>query len=198
MAMLTASPRALVRLAALGLLGPLGALTLACSRGVVRDRSAVVATLFDTAGREVGTAVASSADGKGIALDVGVAGISPGEHGIHVHAIGACDRPTTVPYSSAGGHFNPTAKEHGRLNPKGWHAGDLPNIVVDSATGRGRMNTVVESITMQDGPTALLDADGSAIVVHANRDDERTDTGPAGPGNSGARVACGVFRRAQP
>ena len=134
----------------------------------------------------------------GVALDVRVAGISPGAHGIHIHAIGACDRPTTVAYSSAGGHFNPTAKQHGRLNPSGWHVGDLPNIVVDSATGRGSIKTVVESLTLQDGLTALLDADGSAIVVHANRDDERTDTGPAGPGNSGARVACGVFRVVPP
>jgi len=70
--------------------------------------------------------------------------------------------------------------------------------VVDSATGRGSIKTVVESLTLQDGLTALLDADGSAIVVHANRDDERTDTGPAGPGNSGARVACGVFRVVPP
>ena len=154
--------------------------------------------MFDTAGREVGTAFARSADGKGVALDVGVAGVSPGEHAVHVHAIGACDRPTPVPYSSAGGHFNPTTKEHGRLNPKGWHAGDLPNLVVDSTTGRGRMNVVADALTLREGLTALLDADGSALVVHANRDDERTDTGPAGPGNSGARVACGVFRLAPP
>jgi superoxide dismutase, Cu-Zn family len=174
------------------------AFTLACSPRAAHDRSAIVATMFDTAGREVGTASATSADGNGVALDVRVAGISPGAHGIHIHAIGACDRPTTVAYSSAGGHFNPTAKQHGRLNPSGWHVGDLPNIVVDSATGRGSMKTVVESLTLQDGLTALLDGDGSAIVVHANRDDERTDTGPAGPGNSGARVACGVFRVVPP
>jgi Cu-Zn family superoxide dismutase len=169
------------------------AFTLACSPRAAHDRSAIVATMFDTAGREVGTASATSADGNGVVLDVRVAGLSPGAHGIHIHAIGACDRPTTVAYSSAGGHFNPTAKQHGRLNPSGWHVGDLPNIVVDSATARGSMKTVVESLTLQDGLTALLDGDGSAIVVHANRDDERTDTGPAGPGNSGARVACGVF-----
>lgn len=174
------------------------AFTVACSPRAAHDRGAIVATMFDTAGREVGTASATSADGKGVALDVRVAGVSPGPHGIHIHAIGACDRPTTVAYSSAGGHFNPTTKQHGRLNPNGWHVGDLPNIVVDSATGRGSISTVVESLTLQDGLTALLDADGSAIVVHANRDDERTDTGPAGPGNSGARVACGVFRVVPP
>ena len=87
---------------------------------------------------------------------------------------------------------------HGRLNPEGWHGGDLPNILVDSTTRNGSLDAVAESLTMNSGSRALLDADGSAIIVHANRDDERTDTGPLGPGNSGPRIACGVLRAAPP
>jgi Cu-Zn family superoxide dismutase len=37
---------------------------------------------------------------------------------------------------------------------------------------------------------ALLDADGAAFVVHAGPDDLKTDPS----GNSGGRIACGVFR----
>jgi Cu-Zn family superoxide dismutase len=101
---------------------------------------------------------------------------------------------TTAAFSSAGGHFNPTSKQHGRLNPAGPHAGDLPNVVVD-ALGNGTLDVTAESLALTDGVAAILDADGSAVIVHANQDDERTDAGPSGPGNSGARVACGVIRR---
>jgi Cu-Zn family superoxide dismutase len=130
----------------------------------------------------------------GVRLRVTVNGLTPGAHGIHIHAVGTCDGSTTAAFSSAGGHFNPTSKQHGRQNPNGWHGGDLPNIVVD-ASGNGTLDATAESLTLDAGPAALLDADGSAVVVHANQDDERTDTGPSGPGNSGARIACGVIGR---
>ena len=54
---------------------------------------------------------------------------------------------------------------------------------------------MAETLTLDNSEATLFDADGSAIVVHANQDDERTDSGPAGPGNSGARIACGVIER---
>jgi Cu-Zn family superoxide dismutase len=152
------------------------------------------ASLVSGSGAVIGT-VRVFSEPTGVTLRIDANGLPPGIHGVHVHSVARCDAPD---FKSAGAHWNPTTKQHGRLNPNGWHIGDLPNIVVDSATGRGSMSTVVESLTLQDGLTALLDADGSAIVVHANRDDERTDTGPAGPGNSGARVACGVFRVVPP
>jgi Cu-Zn family superoxide dismutase len=138
--------------------------------------------------------VATAAPSGGVALTIRVTGLTPGAHGIHVHAVGTCDPAGATAFASAAGHFNPGSKQHGRMNPNGWHAGDLPNITVDAA-GQGSLVTVAESLTLDTAPAALLDADGSAIVVHANQDDERTDNGPAGPGNSGARIACGVIRR---
>jgi Cu-Zn family superoxide dismutase len=71
----------------------------------------------------------------------------------------------------------------------------LPNIVVD-ASGNGTLDATAASLTLDTGLAAIFDADGSAVVIHANQDDERTDAGPSGPGNSGARVACGIVRRA--
>ena len=168
-------------------------LTAACSHNTATESPAAIATLRDAGGRDVGSAEFRSAN-KGLAVRIRVSGLTAGSHGVHIHAIGTCDAATTVAFSSAGGHFNPTSKQHGRLNPAGHHGGDLPNIVVD-ASGNGTLEAAAESLTLTDGIAAILDADGSAVVVHANQDDERTDAGPSGPGNSGARVACGVIRR---
>jgi Cu-Zn family superoxide dismutase len=171
-------------------------LSSACSRATTMDPTppAGTATLRDTAGRTLGTVTVTSAPEGGVRFRIQATGLTPGSHGIHVHAVGACDAATPTAFSSAGGHFNPHARQHGRLNPNGWHAGDLPNLVV-SAAGTGTLDIVVENLTLDGNVAALFDADGSAIVVHANPDDERTDTGPAGPGNSGGRIACGVIER---
>ena len=153
-----------------------------------------VSTLRDASGRTVGTATITEAPEGGVRFRVQVTGLPPGSHGIHVHAVGACDGSTATAFSSAGGHFNPNGKQHGRLNPEGWHGGDLPNLVV-TAGGSGMLDAISKLLTLNGAQTTLFDADGSAIVVHANQDDERTDSGPAGPGNSGARIACGVIER---
>ena len=167
-----------------------------CSRATTTDLAPAAgsATLRDTSGRTVGTVTITAAPERGVRFRVQVNGLTPGNHGIHIHAVGACDGSTSTAFSSAGGHFNPQARKHGRLNPEGWHGGDLPNLVV-VAGGTGTLDAVAEGLTLDNSAAALFDADGSAIVVHANQDDERTDSGPAGPGNSGARVACGVIER---
>ena len=104
---------------------------------------------------------------------------------MHVHTVGKCDAPD---FTSAGGHFNPTAKKHGLLNPDGPHAGDLPEISVPSS-GSGTLETTTNRISLTAGATSLFDADGSAFVIHGGHDDQVTDP----TGNSGARLACGVI-----
>ncbi len=131
-------------------------------------------------GTEVGRAVATEAGG-GIRVSVDASKLTPGAHGVHVHTTGRCDGPD---FTTAGGHWNPTSRQHGSENPAGPHAGDMPNMTV-AANGRGSLTFTLPSGTM----AGLMDADGSAFVVHAGPDDYRTD--PAG--NSGGRIACGVF-----
>jgi superoxide dismutase, Cu-Zn family len=132
-------------------------------------------------GTRIGTAVAEEVDGA-IRVMVEVAGLPKGVHGTHVHAIGKCEAPD---FASAGPHWNPSTHQHGKDNPMGPHAGDLPNLSVGDD---GRDTTI---FTLPEGTYAgLLDADGAALVVHAGPDDYKTDPS----GNSGGRIACGVFQ----
>ena len=122
----------------------------------------------------------------GMAIRLEATGLPPGEIGMHVHDAGRCDGPD---FASAGPHWNPTARQHGRLNPMGQHGGDLGNLMV-AADG---------SVTMDHVPDpaghvpSALDANGAALVIHAQRDDEKTDPS----GNSGARIACAVLAPAK-
>jgi Cu-Zn family superoxide dismutase len=148
--------------------------------------TAARARLLDPQGKEVGSATFAAAD-RGVRIEVRVKGLAPGKHGFHVHAAGKCEPPD---FKSAAGHFNPTGKQHGHENPQGPHAGDLPNIEVGK-DGTGQASFVAMGIALGDGATSVLKPDGTALVVHADADDGRTD--PAG--NSGARIACGVIER---
>lgn len=151
---------------------------------------AATAELRDTAGTVVGTARFFPSD-DGIRVQLEVEGLPAGTHGVHIHETGQCDPSGESAFASAGGHLNPTSREHGLDNPNGPHAGDLPNLEVGS-DGRGSLDATAARATA-DAPSLLLDPERSAIVVHANPDDQRTDNGPDGPGNSGARIACGVI-----
>ena len=130
--------------------------------------------------------VTLSEDAKGVTVKVEVAGLQPGPHGLHLHAVGRCEGPK---FESAGPHWNPTGRLHGSQNPQGPHLGDIPNLVV-GADGRGSVEYVIPGARLEDGDRRLLDADGAALVIHATADDYRTDPS----GNSGARIACGVLR----
>ena len=147
------------------------------------------AELKNAKGEAVGTA-SFWEDANGVRLAVQVRGIPAGKHGFHFHAVGKCDPPE---FTTAGGHFNPGGKKHGLKSPAGPHAGDLPNLEVGS-DGAGRIEYATRLLTLGSGPTSLFAADVSALVIHANPDDETTDP----TGNSGRRIACGVIVRASP
>jgi Cu-Zn family superoxide dismutase len=146
-------------------------------------------TFVDATGSTVGW-VRLVEDGAGtVHVNVHVAGLTPGLHGIHIHAIAACG-PT---FAAAGPHYNPLGAQHGLANPSGPHAGDLPNLVVNPE-GVGHLDTTTSTVTIKVGPTTLFDqtaaAVGSSFIIHAAEDDQLTD---ATNGNSGARVACAVI-----
>jgi Cu-Zn family superoxide dismutase len=143
------------------------------------------AVLINTKGQHIGTAsfVQSS---NGVRLTLNVSDLPPGVHGFHIHTVGKCDPPD---FKSAGGHFNPEGKKHGLKNPEGHHAGDLENLTV-AANGKATAKVLVTGATLGEGANSLFQLGGTALVIHADPDDEMTD--PAG--NAGARIACGVIR----
>lgn len=144
------------------------------------------AIVSDASGNRVGVAMLTQ-DGTGtVHVRMHVAGLTPGVHGVHFHAVGSCVAPA---FASAGGHFNPESKHHGLDNPAGPHAGDLPNMTVDAA-GNADYDATTSRVSLTPGVNSLFDTDGSALVIHAAPDDNMSD--PAG--NAGARISCGTIQ----
>jgi Cu-Zn family superoxide dismutase len=136
-------------------------------------------------GKDVGT-VTLTQTRAGVRLALALKGLPPGEHAFHVHAVGKCEPPA---FTSAGPHFNPEKKKHGKLNAEGHHAGDMDNIRVP-ANGNLTLTVVDKDITLEKGkPNSVFQESGTAVVIHAGKDDYMTD--PAG--NAGDRIACGVI-----
>ena len=149
-------------------------------------QKSVKVEMKDGMGASVGTAELSPSE-KGVSIKLNLMNLPPGVHGIHVHAVAKCEGPA---FTSAGGHLNPDMKHHGLDNPDGPHAGDMPNVTV-AADGTAKATVVAPGVTMGDGANSIFSNGGTAVVIHAMTDDQKTD--PAG--NAGARIACGVIAK---
>lgn len=143
------------------------------------------ATFVDAAGRKVGTAVLTQTQ-AGVLIELDLAGLPPGWKAFHIYEHGRCDAGSG--FESAGGHFAPRNERHGLRADKGPHAGDMPNQYVhrDGTLRAEVLNTLV---TLPPSEASLLDADGSALVLHAKADDHRSQ--PAG--DAGDRIACAAL-----
>lgn len=144
----------------------------------------VTADLARADGSWAGVATISQRS-DGVFLSLSAEAAPGGTYGMHLHAVGKCQGPD---FTSAGPHWNPGMKQHGRDNPMGAHDGDLPNV----QAGADRKITLEYKLPdfVISGPTGLLDADGGALVIHEKADDYKTDPS----GNSGKRIICGVFK----
>jgi superoxide dismutase, Cu-Zn family len=158
-------------------------------------RPTAATTIYDMSGKRVGVAFFRQRQGK-VAVTTAVWGLAPGFHGFHVHAVGEC----VAPFTSASGHLDTTDADHGD------HAGDLPSLLVNN-DGTGELHFATDRFTFDD----LFDADGSALMVHADRDNYanipadryiQRESGEPGPdndtlatGDAGERAACGVIER---
>ena len=125
----------------------------------------------------------------GVLMRVEVNGLTPGWHGLHLHAVGTCDGPG---FTSAGSHIqhDHDSAPHGLMNAEGPDAGDLPNLYVgENGHGMAEIFTPYARLAEFGPGAALLDTDGSALVIHANPDDQSSQP----IGGAGARVACGTI-----
>ena len=141
------------------------------------------AALSNSSGEQIGNATLVETL-EGVTISLRASNLPPGKHGLHFHETGICTLPD---FKTAGEHFNPKRKEHGMKNPKGPHAGDLPDIEVkDDGTVLTEIKT--KSVTLKKGRNSLLKRGETALVIHAKSDDQLTDPS----GDSGDRIACGV------
>lgn len=144
------------------------------------------AMLEPRSGSQVSGKVSFTPVGDKLLVEAYVTGLTPGEHGFHVHEGGDC---SAADASGAKGHFNPAGMPHGhyhQMHHAQRHAGDLPNLVADSS-GQAYYRTEVTGLQVDGSARGLV---GRSVIVHADADDYQSQ--PAG--NSGRRVACGVIK----
>jgi Cu-Zn family superoxide dismutase len=142
----------------------------------------------DAQGKAVGT-VKISATANGVKIVGNLMGLPPGEHAFHIHGVAKCEAPM---FTSAGGHFNPEMKHHGKDNPMDPkpHDGDMMNFTV-GPKGTAKINVVNTAVTMTDSPNSVFAGGGTALMIHAKGDDYKSD--PAGA--AGDRIACGTITK---
>jgi Cu-Zn family superoxide dismutase len=161
----------------------IGGLSAACLAMSASAQTAT-ATIAPTAGNAAKGTVTFTQKGDKVSVTANLSGLTPGGHGFHVHEKGDCGAPDAM---SAGGHFNPTGKQHGAPDAADHHAGDLPMLQAD-ASGNAKLSVDVAGLTIGSGASDVI---GKSVVVHKDPDDYKSQ--PAG--NSGARVGCGVIQK---
>lgn len=146
------------------------------------------ADLRNAKGQKVGDLTLTQ-ESDGVKVTVEARNLPPGFHGFHIHAVGKCEPP----FTSAGGHFNPTNQTHGN------HVGDLPNLLVNAD---GKASAVLKTARFKVAD--LFDTDGSALIIHADPDNHanipsryrpEADQATRSTGDAGGRIACGVISK---
>lgn len=140
-----------------------------------------VAVTYPTKGNNVRGVVKFIQEQHGVRVIADISGLTPGNHGIHIHEFGDCACDDGV---CAGSHFNPTKQPHGGLKAEHRHVGDFGNIEAD-ADGQGHLEFIDKHLTL-NGKNSII---GRSIIIHEKEDD--LETQPSG--NSGNRIACGTI-----
>jgi len=143
------------------------------------------ADVIGTDGKSLGMVMVQQTP-SGVLITTDLSGLPAGDHGFHFHQKGMCD--AAQKFTTAGDHFAGAGKQHGLMVMGGPHGGDMPNQHV-GADGILKTQILNTGVTLGKGKASLFDADGTALVIHANPDDYTSQ--PAG--NAGPRIACAVI-----
>ncbi|GGA79096.1 superoxide dismutase [Edaphobacter acidisoli] len=158
---------------------------------VARSNDSLTVHLKNSKGQDAGTAKFKQLKDGRVEIKLSLKNIYFGEHAVHIHEHPVCDAPD---FKGAGGHFNPSGREHGLENPKGHHNGDLPNISVGE-DHMGEATFKVDYLSLDPSASNSIVANGgTAIVIHEHADDMKTDPS----GEAGNRIACGVITEPKP
>ena len=164
------------------------ALAAAASAQPAQAPAALTTKIAGAGGKQLGAVTLTPAP-TGVLIRVAATGLTPGWHGMHFHAVGDC---SDEGFKKSGAHINHAEHKmpHGLLNPAGPDFGDLPNVyaAADGSVNAEVFTTLVRLGGSGDKPN-LTDADGSALVVHANADDHSSQP----IGGAGDRVGCAVI-----
>jgi Cu-Zn family superoxide dismutase len=145
------------------------------------DVTAAVAVINPVGSNKIQGKVSFNKVDDGIRVVADIDGLTPGEHGFHVHEFGDCSGKDAA---GVGAHFNPTNSKHGGPDSAERHVGDLGNLVADEK-GHAHYERVDKLIKLQ-GKNSIL---GRSIIIHADKDDYVTQ--PSGA--SGAKIGCGII-----
>lgn len=144
--------------------------------------------IINNDGENIGEATYTQGS-EGVLIEIKVTGIAAGKHGMHFHKVGVCEDHDH--FKMAKGHIMQTGKPHGYLHHEGPHEGNLPNLIIGKeGSTHVELYTELVSVSGYGGKPALLDEDGSVLMIHINADDHKTQP----IGGSGARIACGVIK----
>ncbi len=155
--------------------------------GLAMSQETANAKFVNAEGQEIGSATLTNTP-HGVLIAVDVTGLPAGEHAFHFHETGQCD--VSDKFESAGSHFAPGGSSHGFFDPGGPHAGDMANQLV-KADGTLQVEVFNPQLSLGSGENSLFDADGSALVIHADPDDYKSQPS----GNAGSRIACAVIEK---
>ncbi|MBB3974495.1 superoxide dismutase family protein [Hansschlegelia beijingensis] len=154
---------------------------------VLAPAAAFAADSYDILGKDgskIGQVKLTGAP-QGTLIDIELVGgsLTPGRHGLHFHQSGDCS--DVGQYKKSGSHVGHAEGKHGLLNPNGPEPGDLPNLVV-AQDGSAQVNLFTSLVKIDE----LKDQDGSALIIHANEDDQISQP----IGKAGDRVACASIK----